>query len=386
MKPAVAVLSAGPNGLGVARSLYLQGLRPIVISRHAADVVNYSRLPAKKIVLSADDQASELLACLQQLPAETIVIPTSDWFVSFLADHNDELKHHVRFLLPSPAVATMLIDKARETECVAAILPVPATVQQLTDAEALCSTLSLPIIIKPRSHLHMVLGTKNRILYTEQDVQQFFANYADVLSCVIAQEVIVGADNCQWVCNCFFDQNSNMVQAFSFNRLRLSPSHYGVTSYAISQHNEEVFALSERLGKALAYVGPAMIEFKFDQRDQTYKYIELNPRLGMCNFFDSRCGVNNAYAYYQTLVGNDLVNRPCMQDNVMFLSGYEDFFSRRNDGEHIIAILRDYLRHILKPHVFIYHVWWDPMPSFRMLLKQLRSVINAVAKRVKRND
>lgn len=383
MSGAIVVLSAGPNGLGVTRSLYLKGLRPSVITRNAEDVVNVSRLPATKIVLPASEPEQFLLQTLLGLPVGSIVIPTSDWFVSFLAENNDVLKTRIRFLLPSPAIAQMLIDKASETETVASILPVPATRQKLTDADTLLEALRLPIIIKPRSHKHMVLGSKNRILRSKQDVEDFFQQYAMQLDHLIAQEVIPGDDNCQWVCNCFFDQNADMVQAFSFNRLRLSPSHYGVTSYAISQYNEQVIALSKKLGKTLGYVGPAMLEFKFDCRDGLYKYIELNPRLGMCNYFDTRCGINNAYAYYQLLSGETLNYHLPMTNDVIFVSLYEDFFARRKDGETIVQILTDYLRHAFKSHVFIYHVWWDPMPSVSMLMLQLSSLCKAAIRKVK---
>jgi D-aspartate ligase len=380
----VVILCAGPNGLGVTRSFYRKGIRPIVITRQADDVVNFSRLPKQKIVLreSVDGQAQSLLGILMGLPQHSIVIPTSDWFVSFMAEHNDALRQRVRFLLPSANIAHMLIDKALETEKVASILPVPATVQKLTDAKDLLESLKLPVIIKPRSHQHMVLGSKNRILHTEADVHQFFQQYLTVLEHLIAQEVIPGDDHCQWVCNCFFDEQSNMVQAFSFNRLRLSPSHFGVTSYARSQYNADVIALSQNLGKQLGYVGPAMIEFKHDSRDGQYKYIELNPRLGMCNYFDTYCGVNNAYACYQLLSGDTLDYSVKMRSGVMFVSLYEDFFARRKDGERVGQIVTDYLRHFSKPHVFIYHVWWDPMPSVRMLLLQLRGILRAVIKKV----
>lgn len=382
MSATTVVLSAGPNGLGVTRSLYLKGIRPTVISRQSDDVVNYSRLPARKIVLPEKDTESALLQTLLALPQAAIVIPTSDWFVSFLAENSETLSQHIRFILPSPDIARMLIDKASETETVSSILPLPKTIQKLTDATALMNKLRLPVIVKPRSHQHMVLGSKNRILHDAQEVADFFACYQTQLAHLIAQEVVPGDDDCQWVCNCFFDHNADLVQAFSFNRLRLSPSHYGVTSYAVSKQNDEVIALSRKLGKALGYVGPAMVEFKFDSRDNSYKYIELNPRLGMCNYFDTSCGINNAYVYCQLLNGEVPDYSLQMKNDVIFVSLYEDFFSRRKDGESVRQILSAYLNDFFKPHVFIYHTWWDPAPSVRMLVRQLTGLLKALLRKV----
>ena len=383
MSASVVVLSAGPNGLGVTRSLYQKGVRPWVISRSKRDVINYSRLPAKKTVLGAQAE-SMLLAELAKAEPGTIVIPTSDWFVSFLSEHAIDLQSRLRFVHADAHITDMLIDKAEETRFVARYCALPKTVQQLQDMPSLLAQLNLPIIIKPRSHKHMVLGSKNRILSTVQDVEAFFDDYKEQLSHLIAQEVIPGDDSCQWVCNCFFDQHADLVQAFSFNRLRLSPSHYGVTSYAQSQYNETVIALCRKLGKALGYIGPAMFEFKRDPRDGQYYYIELNPRLGMCNYFDTYCGINNAYACYQLLKGEPMTANPKMRSNVMFVSLYEDFFSRRKDGERLGTILQDYLRHLRQPHVFIYYVWWDPLPAIRMLLQQMRQLSKALLNRFSR--
>lgn len=383
MNAPVVVLSAGPNGLGVTRSLYKKGIKPWVISRSAQDVINYSRLPAKKTVLGS--QAEEmLLAELTNAEPDTVVIPTSDWFVSFLSEHATYLRPRLRFVQASPHITDMLIDKAEETRFIARYCALPKTIQKLQNVAALLAQLTLPVIIKPRSHKHMVLGSKNRILHTVSDVEAFFSDYQHQLSHLIAQEVIPGDDSCQWVCNCFFDHNADLVQAFSFNRLRLSPAHYGVTSYAQSQYNEQVVTLCRQLGKALGYVGPAMFEFKRDPRDGQYYYIELNPRLGMCNYFDTYCGVNNAYACYQLLTGEPMTANPKMRSDTMFVSVYEDFFSRRKDGEGVAAILKDYFRHLHQPHVFIYYVWWDPMPAIRMLLQQMRQLGKAVLRRFSR--
>ena len=199
---------------------------------------------------------------------------------------------------------------------------------------------------------------------------------------VIAQEVIIGDDNEQWVCNCFFDQNSNLVQAFTFNRLRLSPSHFGVTSYAVSKKNTEVITLSKELGKSIGYKGTAMIEFKHDQRDGKYKYIELNPRLGLCNFYDTSCGVNNVYYSYLLAQGLDLQKNEEMKEGVVFVSLYEDLFSRLKDGESIKNIVSDYLNNASKPHVFIYFVWWDPYPFIYQTAIQFRYILKAIFKKI----
>lgn len=377
----IIVLAAGPNGLGVLRSLHLKGIRCQIITRDKTDITHKSRIPTIKLYIDGstdNEQHQWLLTTLKKQPYGTVLIPTSDWFVTFLAEHSVTLKKNCIFINPESKILDVLIDKAKETAVVGKIIPIPKTVQKVTDAQQLIEQLSLPIIIKPRSHKHMVLGCKNIIINTEEELSQFFLKFGEKLEHIIAQKIIQGKDNKQWVCNCFFDENSEIIQAFTFNRLRLSPSHYGVTSYARSEYNAEIIALSAKLGKALNYIGPAMVEFKEDEYDGIYKYIEINPRLGMCNFFDTSCGVNNSYATYLLATKQVLPTSQKMQDDVIFMSFYEDLFSRLRDGESLLVILKEYSGNFIKKrHVFIYFIWWDPLPAILLLYRQVVGFISS---------
>lgn len=374
------VLAAGPNGLGVLRSLHLEGVSVKSVTLSKKDISNYSHIPKEKHVIigeTTEEKHQWLLSFLQQQPPETTIIPTSDWFVTFLTEHINILKNISFFMLPQKEVTDILIDKALETKIIGDVVPLPKTIQNITDAQQLIDTLELPIIIKPRSHKHMVLGQKNIILKNENDVEEFFTNFSSKLDNLIAQQVILGQDHQQWVCNCVFDHDSNIVQAFTFNRLRLSPSHFGVTSYAISQENEAVIELSQKIAKAIKFVGPAMVEFKQDPRDGEYKYIELNPRLGMCNFFDTSCGINNAYTTYLLASKQTIKSKRSMKSNVVFLSFFEDIFSRKQDGERTLDIFKDYFSNCSKKHIFIYFIWWDPYPALHLSIRQTRGVIKS---------
>lgn len=380
------VLAAGPNGLGVVRSLHLQGVKCQVITRDKADITLQSKVPSIKLYIQGTtdkEQHEWLLATLKQQPKDTVIIPTSDWFVTFLTEHATALKQNCLFVIPNKDLSEILIDKAKETVAVGQVIPIPNTVQEINDAQQLVKQLALPIIIKPRSHKHMVLGCKNIIINTQEELDDFFEKFGDKLENLIAQEIIQGLDKQQWVCNCFFDKENNLVQAFTFNRLRLSPSHYGVTSYAKSEYNQEVIDLSAKLGKALKYTGPAMVEFKQDPNDGIYKYIEINPRLGMCNFFDTSCGVNNAYATYLLATGANITPAKTMQNDVMFISFYEDLFSRMSDGESMLAILKEYIGNFLKKrHIYIYFVWWDPYPALVLAARQIRGICKSIMRKV----
>jgi predicted ATP-grasp superfamily ATP-dependent carboligase len=150
----------------------------------------------------------------------------------------------------------------------------------------------------------------------------------------------------------------------------------------VSNYNEDVIKLSAKLGKALKYTGPAMVEFKQDPADNVYKYIEINPRLGMCNFFDTSCGINNAFSTYQLATQQPLPAAKAMKNGVMFVSFYEDLFSRLRDNETLGAILKEYFSNFIsKKHIFIYFVWWDPKPAASLLYRQIKGFVSSKFKR-----
>src|SRR5206468_2536119 len=92
--------------------------------------------------------------------------------------------------------------------------------------------------------------------------------------------------------------------------------------------------LAGALGRALRYTGPADLDFKFDERDGSYRYLELNPRLGMCNHFAARCGVNVALDAYRVAQGlPPAVVGGSQKDGVLYVNLFDDLYSRLKDGE-----------------------------------------------------
>lgn len=381
------VLSAGPNGLGALRGLYLAKISVDTIAYADGDAVMYSSLARQKIALSADNKATQLLALLLQWPerAEPIVIiPSSDWFVDFLQQHRNQLSDKFLLVIPKPELSVQLIDKQKEVYLLQDVLPLPKTITHLPDnADDLLQQLALPLIIKPRSNELNQLGKKNIPVYSLQALTEFYQQYHEVISNCIAQQLIEGADENLWVCNATFDQQHQLVNAFTFQRQFLSPPHFGVTTYAVSKYNQTVIDQVRLLGEQLGYVGPIMVEFKFDPTTGQYVYIETNPRLGLCNYFDSYCGKNNVYASYCVALGKPIYNSPQAQrEGVIFHSVYEDSYARYRDGQSPWKIISRYWYDIAKPHCFLYFTWFDPLPSLAIGFKQLTKTFKALGHKV----
>jgi predicted ATP-grasp superfamily ATP-dependent carboligase len=369
--PPAIILSASTNGLGVARGLHRAGVPIIAVTLDDQQPILSSRLPQRKIIVAGADEDARLLEAVLGLGdgrGRPVIIPTSDKFVDFMMRHRALLARDFDFCIPSDQLAETLNDKVSETEIVESIgMPMPRTARSFPAMpEGLVAALGLPIIIKPRSFRTLsYLQTKNVILKTLDEVREFYRTRAEIFDKLIAQEVIPGKDDALWFCSFAFNRDSELVGFFVSQKLRMSPPHFGVSTYSVSASRPEIVEPLRRLGKRLGYVGVGNVEFKFDSRDGKYKYIETNPRLPLSNYLDTVCGVNNAYNAYRLARGETVLppREFKQRDGVMYLSLFEDAYARLKDGEGALRIASHYLSNAGHKHAGAYFTWGDPMPG-----------------------
>ena len=384
------LLCTGINGLGALRSLARAGVRPAVVYQGLDNPVHRSHLPAARHFVPREGGDAALLATLEPYGSHgAVVIPCSDAFADFLSRHSEHLQRAgLKLVLPPDDVTEALNDKARELALVGRFgvtLPKSLTALPAT-ADELLAQLPLPIIVKPRSYEFAQLITgKNVILRSRAESEAFLARQQANLTSFVAQEVIEGPDETLWVCNCCFDANSELVTAFTFQRIRTSPSHFGVTSFGVGRDNPAIKATCAALGKGLGYRGPAMIEFKYHAGRDEYCYIETNPRLGMCNTLDTHSGVNNVHAAYLVARGEAIAATPPRQaDGVYFLNVYSDLYARLEDGEPLGRIVASYWACRRSPMAWAVYDRGDIAPFAGSLRNALRNTLSGIGRKLGR--
>ena len=373
------MLARGLNGLGMVRSLGMESVPVCFLqTEESADIIKSKYVDC--IVKANSSDPEDILDALRKVPEEYgVLIAGSDYFIDLLMANKEELGERFKFILPKDSIVQMLNDKKFEVVTMGQHdVPVPTAYTELDGFTP--SEDQLPLIIKPRTYEYFEeLGKKNVIVNTLGEYKSFTDEFAGRLDHYIAQDIVVGDDENLWVCNCTFDHDSNLLQAFVFNRIRTYPAHYGVTSFARSKYNAEIESIVAKLGRALAYVGPAMVEFKLDDKDGKFKYIEINPRIGMCNIFDTKCGINNVYATYCLALDIPFGEGVSKQtDEVYYLCFYDDMKTRIKDGESLINILSSYANIIFKKKVFAYWTWDDMKPGMHSLQDNVKSVISRI--------
>lgn len=386
-QPADAViLCVGINGLGALRSLAAAGISCAVVFPRADRNVRHSRYPTSKHCLREDDQKALLDALAPYASAGSVVIPTSDAFAEFLSHHRQSLiAQGMRVIVSVDEVTRSLNDKRLEIETIGGHgVPLPRSVTRLSpNPDDLFAQLSAPVIIKPRSFRDagMIRG-KNVIVHDRVELNVFLQSQKQALDRFIAQEVIPGPDEDLWVCNCCFDEHYQLRSAFTFQRIRTAPPHFGVTSFAISRNNKTIKDRCAQIGAALRYIGPAMIEFKYHRDLDDYIYIETNPRLGMCNIFDTSCGVNNVLAAFRLARGEDPHIDPYQQiDGRYYLNPLADFEARCDDNESLNEIFRSYWHARAAISAWPYYDPADPMPAVYSAARHASPALRALARR-----
>ncbi|MFQ5609913.1 MAG: hypothetical protein ACE5F8_06545, partial [Woeseiaceae bacterium] len=341
------ILAHGSGGLGALRSLARRGVAVTVIAFDPSDVIMYSRHADRKLIVTGDtDEAKEqrLLQILRELPSQgAALMATSDRLVSLRSDHRDELLQRYRYVLPPQNILDALNDKQQETQLIASLgFDLPKTVNQLpAEPGALELELRFPIIFKPQSFAaESRFPKKNEVVADHEELIGFYECNEHALPVLLAQEVITGPDTYSWVVSCTFDREHHLLDCGVKQKIRCLPAHYGGSTYAVCRNNEAIVELARSIGKKLEYVGHAGIEFRWDQRDRRYKFIELNPRVPANVGFDEACGLSTTWNSYRIALGENAEHSGASQkDGTYFIDLTGDLASLRADRVSPVGII-----------------------------------------------
>lgn len=94
--------------------------------------------------------------------------------------------------------------------------------------------------------------------------------------------------------------------SYGHKRIRTFPLRGGVTVYSELNNNKAVLSIGEEILKKLKWNGFAMIEFLYDDIDENYKVIEINPRLWGSIMLSEFIGANFLENYINVCLNSPL--------------------------------------------------------------------------------
>jgi D-aspartate ligase len=304
----------GYGGLGVARSLgrlgvpvYLimeKGLWPVSSSRYWKGTFTWN------LSASIDESLSFLSEVRRRVGSRPILLTTTDRAAAFVADNADALEETFLFPRVSPAVLRLLTDKSEMVRIAKAnYIPAPET-SFPQSKDALVKFLEgarFPIMLKGANPL-LPYGTIKEIINDPKDLfEKFDRAVAAGSPNLILQEYIPGGDDAVWMCNGYFDKDSECLATFTGRKLRQWPLHAGVASLAVCEPNETVANSTRCFMKAVGYQGLVGIGYRYDARDGLYKILDVNPRVsGVFRLFVTENGMDIVRVAYLGLTRQEI--------------------------------------------------------------------------------
>jgi predicted ATP-grasp superfamily ATP-dependent carboligase len=146
------------------------------------------------------------------------------------------------------------------------------------------------------------LGRTKFVVRDRHELLELYAKAEDHgASDLMLQELIPGED---WMFDGYFDQASRCLFGVTGKKIRRFPVQTGVTSLGVCLRNDAVEKTTVAFMQSLGYSGILDIGYRRDQRDGSYKVLDVNPRIG-CTFrlLAGSDGMDAARALYLNLTG-----------------------------------------------------------------------------------
>lgn len=223
-----------------------------------------------------------------------ILLPFGLSSYAALSKHQQSILPHVAAMLPDFDTFKLANDKVSTNYYAANIgVSVPQIVQlsQHQKIEDIANEMRYPVVVKARGGS----SSEGRLCFAK-DKEELLKGYYHILekkeaestTAPMIQEFIPGLvhDAC-----CLF-ANGEPLYVLTQKRQHAYPISGGPGALNITTHDKKLKETAIQLLSALNWHGPAQVEFKWDERDNTYKLIEINPKLWGTLDLSIKAGIN----------------------------------------------------------------------------------------------
>ncbi|MBM4399421.1 MAG: hypothetical protein FJ041_03715 [Candidatus Cloacimonetes bacterium] len=371
--PAI-VIGMFETGLGVARTLGRAGIRVIGID-YKKDIGFLSKfvegiiLPDPKID-GGTPFIIKLVEIGKSLSKKAVIFITSDSFLQVIAENINIVKDIFHINIPNLELLTKIENKYEQYKLALNYnIPVPKTIliTKSTKIQELVKELEFPCFIKGldvKEWRRAFGGSKKGfVVYNMNEMMNVIHGIIEKNIQAIVQELIPGPDTKHFKTCSIYSAESKEIVSFTLQKIRQNPIHFGVGSVVQSIKNEELMSLGNVFLSSINYTGIGSIEFKFDERDNKFKIIELNPRFWQQNSLTEMCGCPFSLYYYYDLT-NQLFNpNKDYKVGIKWVNIYMDFNSfvkYRKEGSITLA---EWLNSLRGKKVFSDFAIDDPIPG-----------------------
>lgn len=300
------------------------GVRPLVVNMTDGGPIGMSTVCDHVYVPDLENE-EVFVGALEQVGREhavagvpLLLVAAGDWYVRMIIENKDRLS--AWFTIPYIDLP-LLDDIVRKDRFHAHLrevdVPHPATVvvdMSTNLGEEADLPFGFPVVMKPADsalHHYVSYPGKKKVFIHETRAELDTALAAVRASTYdgrfLLQEFIPGDDTNMRVLTCYSDREG-VVRFGSVGHVLLEEHHpmaIGNPCVIITTEIDEVVEQATRFLEKVGYVGFSNFDLKYDRRDGTYKFFEINVRLGRSNFYVTANGYNVSDWYVRDWVRHE---------------------------------------------------------------------------------
>ena len=281
----VIILGSHIQALGLARQANAIGVEVILAIPDRYSVAYFSNTVSKVLLYNTEKELYGKICSYKTNVKETLLFPTNDEVIEFLVKYYDEFNEAFYMGIPKPETVTLFSDKRNTYQfCEKNHIACPHSwyPDTIEDVKQIADEVDYPVIIKPSImySFHKLFGKKafrcndkNELILRATAIAKRFP-----LENVLIQEFLNGGPQYLYSYGTFAVDGVSRA-AIMVNRIRQNPMDFGnSTTFAITCNIPEIKKIAEGILKLTGYFGLAEVEFMYDTKTATYKFIEVNTR------------------------------------------------------------------------------------------------------------
>lgn len=371
-KPGVVVVGSDYKALGVVRSLGRRHI-PCIIVDNLPRSAWFSRFVAKRFLWHGHMDDTAFLHFLLSIAREHhleqwILFPLPDETVELVARHVKELSSLYQLVTQEWHIVQWANDK-RLTYRLAQEMDVacPRTWYPRGEHDILSMDITFPALIKPvtSARLQHALRLKALPASNREELLAQYHRAATIIDPehILIQEIIPGDGRTQYSVAAYCKEG-RVLASMTARRTRQYPIDYGLSSSFVEAIEVPVlFGLAEKLLGHMRVSGMVEVEFKYDQRDEQYKLLDINLRPWGWHTLSIACGLDFPFMQYCDLLGEPLpIKTP--RYGYHWVRLLTDIPAGLHEVRAGITTSGAYLRSLLGLSKTVFSVldWRDPLP------------------------
>ena len=372
----VVIFGGHIQALGLARQIKARGIEVVIVTDDGCSVARFSRAVNRTIVAPIADWRLRIEEL--ELPnKDTLLFPTNDEAVEMLCMHYEAYKDRFALGVPAPEIITLFNDKrkayqfaeAKKVNCPKCWYP-----DTMEDVEVLSKELPYPVVVKPAVmySFHATFGKKAFRCDNAEELLNVYKRIAEArypLESLLIQEFLDGGAKNLYSCG-VMAAGGEIVVSMQANRIRQNPMDFGnSTTYAISCFVPEIQEQTESLLRMTNYSGVGEVEWMWDAKSGTYKFLEINTRAWKWHTISNQLGFSFIGAMMDYYNGERLaISDYRAARQVAWCERLTDWAVIAKEILHGRMTFREVIASYKIKHESAVWSWKDPLPAIMYVL------------------